>query len=164
MQSPAIAASAACGIASGARATSRARRGTGEAWIASAELDLDLGDRRASPAGTNLAHVDTECGAGAIGECQRLLGASYVGREHAPISASVAREELVPGRAGKLLRVEPGRGEGPFELGPAVQACRGIAGALDGLQPAAPRMAQPQRDACGGERAIRRVVVGADHA
>ena len=132
--------------------------------VARVELDLDLGDRRATPAGTNLAYVDAERGTGAIGERERLLGAAHLGGEDSPVCAAVPREELVPRRAGKLLRIETWRGEGPLEFGTAVQTRHGVSVALDGLQPAAPRAAQAQRDACGGEGVVRRIVVGADHA
>src|SRR5204862_7021063 len=130
--------------------------------IAALELDFDFGERRAAAAGADLANVQTKCRLRAVGERERQFASPYAGGEDGLVAAVGACEELSPRRADELGGVDLRLRNTPFELGATMYPSGGVAFAFDGLQPSRSCPAQPQRDACAGEIASRRVVIGAD--
>src|SRR5205814_5099106 len=130
--------------------------------IAALELDFDFGERRAATAGADLANVQTKCRLRAIGERERQFASPHGSSEDGLVAAVGACEELSPRRADELGGVDLRLRKTPLELGATMYPAGGVACAFDGLQPARSCPAQPQCDACAGEIASGRVVIGTD--
>jgi hypothetical protein len=126
------------------------------------QLDFDLGHRRTLASGADLAGVEAERSARAIGEFQRLRRAANIGHEHRSQPPGRHFEDAAPGSGRQLAGVDARVRHGPLVFGPPVQGADRIACAFDGLQPAPSAPAHAQRDSGLAQLPGAGVVVGAD--